>query len=98
MTPAELSAEFVGHAYVVGTQRIQFAPGGALVGTVPDDADLGTWEITPEARLCRTWTTWDGGRRRCYVVYKAGDDAWEIDIPERFTRFTLRRETGAPRP
>ena len=34
---------------------------------------------------------WDGRRPRCYVIYRK-DDAWELDIPERFTRFVARRE------
>ena len=96
LTAAELAADFVGHAYAVGAQRIEYAPNGRMLGTVPDDQDMGTWNITPDARLCRTWTVWDGGRQRCYVVYKA-DDAWELDLPERFTRFTLKR-TYTPAP
>ena len=77
-------------------QRIEYAPNGRMLGAVPDDQDIGTWEITPDARLCRTWTSWDGGRQRCYVVYKSGE-TWDIDIPERFTRFTLER-TYTPAP
>jgi hypothetical protein len=96
LTVAELGADFVGHTYLVGSQRIEFASGGRLLGTVPDDQDMGTWEITPDARLCRTWTAWDGGRRRCYVVSKT-EDGWQLDIPERFTRFPLRR-TYTPAP
>jgi len=93
-TPAtadELRASFVGHQYIVGLQKVTFAPGGRLYGSTPDDQDVGTWEISPDARMCRTWNSWDGRRQRCYVVYKK-DDGWDAEIPERLTGFTFRRQ------
>ena len=96
MTVDQLKSDFVGQAYLIGAQRIEFATNGRLLGSVPDDQDMGTWEITPDARVCRTWTKWDGGRPRCYFVYKVGE-TWEIDILDRFTRLTLRR-TYTPAP
>jgi hypothetical protein len=50
---------------------------------------VGMWAIEGE-RLCRTWTTWDHGIRRCYVIVRDGD-AYVFDLPERFGRFPARR-------
>ena len=96
VTAAELAADFVGHAYVVGLgpQRLVFAPGGRLHGSMGEDVDVGAWEIRADARLCRRWHAWDGRRQRCYVVSRR-DDVWELDVPERFTRVVLRRAPGA---
>lgn len=94
LTAAELAADFVGHAYVVGSQRLDFAAGGRLYGSSPDEVDVGAWDITPDARVCRRWNMWDGRRQRCYVIYRK-DDVWELDIPERFTRFVARRAPAA---
>jgi hypothetical protein len=89
LTAGELGSTFTGRGYVVGVQKLTFAPGGRLYGSTPEDHDVGTWEIASEGRICRTWNSWDGRRRRCYVVYKK-DDRWDLDIPERLTRLTLR--------
>ena len=63
-------------------------------GSRPVEVDVGTWEITRGARLCRKWNMWDARLRRCYVIYRSGD-GWQIDIPERFTRIVLRRAPAA---
>ncbi|HYB69827.1 MAG TPA: serine hydrolase domain-containing protein [Candidatus Bathyarchaeia archaeon] len=90
LTATELLTSFIGKGYVTGVQKIVFAPGGRLLGSMPDDQDVGTWEISADARVCRTWNAWDGRRQRCYVVYRKDDGGWDLDIPERLTRFTLR--------
>jgi len=93
LTAAELGSTFTGRGYIFGVQKLTFASGGKLYGSTPEDQDVGTWEISSEQRICRTWNSWDGRRQRCYVVYKQ-DDGWELDIPERLTRFTLRPAPG----
>ncbi len=90
LTAAELASDFVGHTYAIGSQRLVFAPDGRLYGSTTDGVDVGTWRIAPAGRLCRRWNTWDGRRERCYAITKA-DDAWELDVPERFTHFVARR-------
>jgi hypothetical protein len=94
LTSAEITASFVGHAYMLGPQRLVFAPGGRLYSSTPEEVDIGTWSIAPDARVCRRWNTSDGGRERCYAIYRQGDDAWELDNPDRFSRLTLRRAPG----
>src|SRR5204863_5257907 len=79
LTSAELAAEVLDHTFTVGRQRLHFASGGRLYGRSGGDADLGTWAIEGE-RLCRTWTTWDHGSRRCYVIARDGD-AYEVELP-----------------
>lgn len=95
LTPAELSTEVVGHTFAIGAQRLSFATGGRLFGSAGDAVDVGTWELSTEGRMCRTWNTWDGRLRRCYVIYRSGE-TFELDIPERFTRFVAARQAGAP--
>ena len=91
LTSAEVAASFVGHAYVVGPQRLVFAPGGRLYSSTPEEVDVGTWHIAPDARVCRRWNMNDRGRERCYAIFRQGDDAWDLDNPDRFSRFTVRR-------
>jgi len=92
LTAAELAAEVPGHTFTVGRQQLHFASGGRLYGRAGGDADLGTWAIDRE-RLCRTWTTWDHGIRRCYVIVRDGD-AYVFDLPDRFGWFPARRTAG----
>jgi hypothetical protein len=92
ITPDELAADVPGHTFTIGRQRLHFATGGRLYGRAGDDADLGTWAIE-NGRICRTWTTWDRGIRRCYVIARDGD-GYVFDVPERFTRFVARRAPG----
>jgi hypothetical protein len=92
LTSAELAAEVPGHTFTVARQQLHFASGGRLYGRAGGDADLGTWAIDRE-RLCRTWTTWDHGIRRCYVIVRDGD-GYVFDLPERFGRFPARRTAG----
>jgi hypothetical protein len=94
LTAVELAREVVGHTFTIGRQRLHFEAGGRLFGSAGDDAiDLGRWTITPENRLCRTWTTWDQGHERCYMLLRDGD-GWTFDIPERLTSFSARRTPG----
>ena len=95
LTAAELSAEVGGRAFTTGSQRLLFAPGGRLFGSIGNVVDAGSWELTADGRMCRTWNTWDSRLRRCYVVYRDGE-TFTLDIPERFNRFDVTREPGEP--
>jgi hypothetical protein len=94
LTTAELTSEMTGHAFTIGAQRMMFAAGGRLFGSINEDVDVGTWEITPDSRVCRTWNTWDQRRRRCYVIYKT-DGIFEMDVADRLGRFIARRAPEA---
>ena len=73
LTASELAAELPGHTFTFGRQRLFFERGGQLYGAVSaDEGDLGTWAIE-DGRVCRAWTTWDHGRRRCWTVSRDGD-------------------------
>lgn len=93
LTESELATEIVGHVLAVGPQRLFFAAGGRVYGSSGKEVDVGTWEISPEGRLCRRWHVWDHGRTRCYVVYRT-DDGFELELPDRFTRFVARPHPG----
>jgi Beta-lactamase len=94
LTALELATEIGGHVLAVGRQRLFFGNGGQLFGSSEDSIDVGTWQINPEGRLCRQWSSWDQGRLRCYTIYRKGD-TFELEVPGRFTHFVARREPGA---
>jgi hypothetical protein len=93
LTAQELTTEVVGSTFTIGRQRLHFAAGGRLFGAAGDDVDLGRWTITGENRLCRTWTAWDSGRERCYVLFRDGD-RWTFEAPDRFAMFPAQRTSG----
>jgi len=47
---------------------------GTLRGRSSGITDKGTWEITDDGQLCRKWTFWDSGKRRCWIYFKKGDE------------------------
>jgi hypothetical protein len=93
LTASELATEIGGHVLAIGPQRLFFAAGGRLYGASRKEVDVGSWEISSEGRLCRRWHVWDHGRVRCYVVYRK-DDGFELELPDRFTRFVARPHPG----
>lgn len=97
LSASELAAEIPDHTFTIGAQRLFFAAGGRLYGAAPDDVDRGTWTITADARLCRTWTKWDHGLSRCYAMYRDGE-SYSFEIPGRFTRAIGRRAPGGLEP
>lgn len=97
LSASELAAEIPGHTFAFGTQRLFFAPGGRLYGAVPDDADLGHWTITADARVCCAWTKWDNALARCYAIYREGE-VYAFEVPERFSRVVGRRTPGGLEP
>ena len=88
-----LTTEIVGFTFTIGRQRLHFAAGGQLFGAAGDDIDLGRWTITGDHRVCRTWTTWDTGRERCYAPFREGD-RWTFDLSGRFAAFPAQRTPG----
>ncbi len=97
LSASELAAEIPGHTFTIGRQRLFFAAGGRLFGSLgTDEGDLGAWEIR-DGRVCRTWTTWDHGRARCYSIFREAD-GYAFDDPGRFARFLARRSPGGLTP
>lgn len=90
LTAAQIAADVVGRAYTAGPGWISYAPDGRMYSRWPEGVDVGTWHISPDARLCRAWHVLDSGRERCYVVRPTAD-GWQLDNPERFTRVLLKR-------
>lgn len=95
LTASELRVELPGNTFYVGAAHTFFAPRGRLFGASKDEVDVGTWEITPDGRYCRTWNVWDGARRRCYVVYRDGE-TFELHVQDRLGKFVLTRRPGNP--
>jgi hypothetical protein len=93
LTAADLTAELPGRVVAIGPQRLSFAAGGRLYGSIDKNIDVGRWEITPEGRLCRIWSVWDHRRLRCYAVYRT-NDTLELELPGRFARFVGRLQPG----
>jgi hypothetical protein len=56
-------------------------------------AGEGTWTITSEARVCRTWTKWDNRLTRCHAIYREGE-SYAFEVPERLSRFVARTPGG----
>jgi CubicO group peptidase (beta-lactamase class C family) len=90
LTERELRVELVGKAFRTGRQELSFEAGGRLSGTIGDDFDVGTWEIMPDGRYCRTWNVWDGRRSRCYTVHRVGE-MLEIYVEGRWGKAVLER-------
>ena len=98
LTASELASEIPGHTFTFGAQRLFFAPDGQLYGAVGgDDADLGRWTITANARVCRVWTKWDNALPRCYAIYREGA-VYAFEVPERFNRVVGPRAPGGLEP
>ena len=97
LTAAELAVEIPGHTFTFGRQRLFFASGGRLYGLfAAGGVDLGTWAIEG-GRLCRAWTTWDRGLRRCWLVSRDRGE-YVLDNPDRFTRVPGSRKAGGLEP
>jgi hypothetical protein len=90
LTESELRAELAGKTFRTGRQELSLEAGGRLYGTIGDDFDVGTWQITPDGRYWRTWNVWDGRRPRCYTVHRAGETL-EIYVEGRWGKFVLER-------
>jgi len=51
--------------------------------------------ITPDGSYCRTWNVRDGGRERCYAVYRDGE-TFDLHMRDRWGTVSLRRTAGNP--
>jgi hypothetical protein len=103
----ELRALFAGHTldahgghrfpfYDRGPVHLYLAAGGVLYGTSHEGIDVGTWLITPDGQLCRTWHVCDGGRQRCYTVSRVGTDQFTLYPLGSWDRWDVTRRPGNP--
>jgi hypothetical protein len=65
---------------------------GPDVGT---DHDIGPWHITPDGHFCYRWSVGDGGRERCFAVYREGETL-ELYPKDRLGKEMFRRVPGNP--
>ena len=96
LSAAELRAELPGNTFGVGGQRVFIAPDGRQYVAVGTSVDVGRWRIVPEGLYCRVWNVFDGGRERCYRVYRDGE-TFSFHVNDRWTvlRWTRTRGRGA---
>ena len=95
LTAAETDAAMRGHTFSGGETHIFFAPHGISFRKSRDSADVGTWRIAADGALCRAWHMTDGGRGRCFDVYRSGE-TFELQTRDRWSTTILERRTGNP--
>jgi len=95
LTASESAAELPGHTLSTGDVHIYIAPGGVVYRKTKDSVDVGTWRIAEDGAFCRTWNVTDGGRTRCFDVYRTGE-TFELQTRDRWTTTVLERRTGNP--
>ena len=95
LTGAELTAELPGNTFGSGVVRVFIAPDGRQYLAVGTRVDVGRWRITPAGLYCRTWYVTDGGRERCYHVYRDGEN-FDFHVNDRWTVLRWTRTPGRP--
>ncbi|HEV2054337.1 MAG TPA: serine hydrolase domain-containing protein [Methylomirabilota bacterium] len=93
LTATELHGELPGNTFRVGGLRLYIAPDGIVYSTLGSGFDIGRWRITPEGLYCRTWNVTDGGRKRCYRVYREAE-TFTLHVHDRFGVVKLTRARG----
>jgi hypothetical protein len=93
LSAAELRAELPGNTFGVGLVRVFIAPDGRQYSAVGTGVDVGRWRITPEGLYCRSWNVSDGGRERCYRVYRDGE-TFSFHVHDRWTVLRWTRTRG----
>ncbi len=98
MTAAEMRSLFPGNTVtgqsVYGDRFHDYwAPDGkAFERTFTGETDEGTWEITDDGQFCFQFNNFGGGRKRCYINFKKGDEyeAWSADGSRLRSKFKIR--------
>jgi hypothetical protein len=93
LSVTELGAELPGNTFGTGGVRVFIAPDGRLYLAVGTRVDLGRWRITPTGLYCRTWNVTDGGRERCYHVFRDSEN-FEFHVNDRWTVLRWTRTRG----
>jgi hypothetical protein len=95
LTASEIAAQLPGHTLSSGDFHLFIAPGGIIYRKTKDSVDVGAWRIAEDGGFCRTWNVTDGGRARCFDVYRTGE-TFELQTRDRWTTTVLERRTGNP--
>jgi Beta-lactamase len=90
---AELRAELPGNTFGAGLTRVFIAPDGRQYVMSGTAVDVGRWRITPEGLYCRAWNVADGGRERCYRVYR-DVEKFSFNVHDRWTVLRWTRTPG----
>jgi hypothetical protein len=93
LSAAELRAELPGNTFGAGLVRVFIAPDGRQYVAAGTGVDVGRWRITPEGFYCRVWNVADGGRERCYRVYRDGE-TFTFNVHDRWTVLRWTRTRG----
>jgi len=93
LSAADLRAELPGNTFGAGLVRVFIAPDGRQYSAVGTRGDVGRWRITPEGLYCRAWNVADGGRERCYRVYRDGE-TFSFHVHDRWTVLRWTRTPG----
>ena len=93
LSAAELRAELPGNTFGAGLVRVFIAPDGRQYVTTGTAVDVGRWWITPEGLYCRAWNVADGGRERCYRVYRDGE-TFSFNVHDRWAVLRWTRTRG----
>jgi len=40
--------------------------------------DVGTWAVSGKGEYCRQWTNWRDGARDCFVIFKLGNNQYQL--------------------
>jgi hypothetical protein len=95
LSVTELRAELPGNTFGSGGVRVFIAPDGRQYLAVGTRVDVGRWRISPAGLYCRTWNVTDGGRERCYHVYRDGE-SFDFHVSDRWTVLRWTRTPGRP--
>jgi tetratricopeptide (TPR) repeat protein len=98
LTAAEMRSLFPGNTLTgqnVDGERwhAYFAPDGKMFGRMSTgQTDEGTWEITDDGKDCEQYNNWSGGRMRCFINFKKGDEYeyWYADGSRKAGTFKIR--------
>jgi hypothetical protein len=90
-----LKSELLGNTFGSRNLRVFIAPDGRQYLTVDARVDVGHWRLAPDGLYCRTWNVTDGGRERCFRVYRDGE-AFTFQASDRWTVLRWTRTRGRP--
>ena len=93
LSAAEFRAELPGNTFGVGLVKVFITPDGRQYSAVGTGVDVGRWRITPEGLYCRAWNVLEGGRERCYRVYRDGE-TFSFHVHDRWTVLRWTRTPG----
>lgn len=85
LTADELRSLLIGNTATWSTchgnvYHVYHAPNGTLKGKYQARYyDAGTWKITGDHELCRTWNKWKESSNRCFQVYRTDSQLYRFE-------------------